>query len=149
MDCVTDNTVKIIKGDNFEVKQVEPNFKTVTEYQAQLTSSIDRKMLMDMSLLSEELKTAGKKRKEEIEKEMEKISSSNADDTGKVTEAYNLLILGSLKGSFFESGYFKVKGEELEVTKEFIEDLPKNLYVKLRDNAIELITVDNEAIEKN
>ncbi len=148
MDCVSNNNVRTVKGDNFEVKQVEPNKKSVNEYMDLLTSSTNNKNVLEIALLSEQLKTANDKEKEELENKMTVLSRDISSEFLTIQKAQSTLVLGTLKGSFIEEGYFRKDGKDQELSLDFIESLPKQLFELLYANANDLIKTP-EAIEKN
>jgi len=148
MDCVSNNNVKTVKGDNFEVKQVEPNKKSVNEYMDLLTSSTSNKNVLEIALLGKKLKTVDESEKIEIEREMTRLSQGLSNEFLNIQKAQSTLILGTLKGSFIEEGYFRKDGKDMSLDIDFIENLPKQLFELLYANANELIK-PSEAIEKN
>jgi len=148
MDCMANNNTKTIKGDNFEIKQVEPNKKSVNEYMDLLTSSTNNKNVLEIALLSEQLKTAKDSEKEEIENKMTTLSQGISSEFLTIQKAQSTLVLGTLKGSFIEQGYFRKDGKDQELNVDFIESLPKQLFELLYANANDLIKTE-EAIEKN
>ncbi len=141
--------MKIVKGDNFEIKQVEPNQATMSKYNGFLTIVSNDAALMELALLEKKKETANEEQLKEIEERMIECSKESAGQIENISNAYLCLVLGTLKGSFLEKGYFRVSGKDQEITDELIADLPSKLFETLKANAIELITYDNKAIEKN
>jgi hypothetical protein len=148
MDCVTNNNEFITKGDNFEIKQVEPSKKSVHAYQGFLAAIRDNRNIMEVALLSEERKEATEERQEEIDKKIVKLSSSVSDSQENMNKAFTTLIEGTLRGSFIESGYFRLDGADKEISVDLVDSLPEKLYEILKKNALSLIKV-TEAIEGN
>jgi len=150
MDCVDNNNIKIIKGANFEIKQVEPNQATVNEYQNYIASITKDKDILEIALLESRLKEAGSdEEKEEIQVKINEHKKSADDYTDIINKAYTVLVLGTLKGSFIESGYVRKEGKDLELTEKLVLDLGTKLFDILQNNAIELIKYDKEEIQKN
>ena len=154
MDCVTNNTFKLIKetisGVEFEFKQVEPNNKCVSDRLSILSEITNDKNSMELGLLELELKDAKGARKKEIESEIKKLESSidMAKTTNTMKRANDVLILGTIKGNYFEQGHFIFKGENTTFDNEILDNMPPEIYTKLLKNAEDLISL-KEAEEKN
>lgn len=138
----------IVKGKNFEIKQVEPARSYVNIYVSFITKLANNKNVMNMALLEEQKKEADEETIKEIDEKISSLSSSLGDESENMNNAFNALVLGSIKGSFLEAGYFRKDGIEVDVDEKLILSLPPALYEVLKDNAQKLIEI-TEAIEKN
>ena len=150
MECTTNNRVIITEGEGFEVKQVEPARGCIDNRINKLSLLGSDTGVMEMALIEKELETA--KGKEKTALEAKKKELENKVDFSKpnkiMQETNRELVVGSIKGNLFEKGYFKVAGEEIDITEENISMLPNAVYNELLSNAEKLSNI-TEAEEKN
>ena len=151
MDCTTNNNFRMINGENFEIKQVEPGNKCISDRTSKLSEIASDAKNMELGVLELELKKAKtEKEKKALQAKISKLESSiDFSLTSRImNEANDILILGTLKGNYFEKGYFKCDGKEIDFTAEVLEEMPPEIYRMLLKNAEELIEI-KEAEEKN
>ena len=149
MECVNNNREILTKGENFECKQVEPSKKCIDD-RANKLASIGNSDVMEYALLEKELKGAKGAEKKKIESKIKELDDKiDYSLPNKIIQETNLsLVISSFEGNFFDKGYFKVNGQEVDINEENLQAMPNNVYNKLVENAKSLSDI-TEAEEKN
>lgn len=150
MECTTNNRIIVTKGENFEVKQVEPSRKCIDDRTNALAAIGNDTKVMEIATIDKEIENTTGKKKTELEEKRKKLEADvDFSEPNRVMQATNrALLIGSIKGNFFEAGYFRVGGKDIDITDENISMLPNAVYNELLKNAEKLIEI-SEAEEKN
>jgi len=146
-NCIVDSGRLTTEFENLEITQAYPSTKAVKLYRDSQKKLMSSPLSIEMMILSAKLKTAK-------DDEVAEIQASIIELENKLSEKFDAaegiknLILASFEGTKYKKGGFIVDGKEETFKYCDFEELPEIVYVELVNNALKLITIQEDE-EKN